>query len=78
MPPLQPRRRAGELSKIMDKPHEQGDLLQPRTAADPVVAIANLRSEHQQLQALFVVALGALLLLNGIAILSARKFPNWK
>jgi len=76
MPPLQPRRRAGELSKIMDKPQEQGDLLQPRTAADPVVAIANLRSEHQQLQALFVVALGALLLLGLVCCLFI--FKQWR
>ena len=39
-----------------------------------LVATGRLRRD-----ALSVVScLGALLLLNGIAILSARKFPNWK
>src|SRR2546423_8116137 len=60
----------------MDKPHEQGDLLQPRSALDPALAIEQLRSQHQQLQSLFTVSLGALLLLGLVCCLFV--FKQWR
>ena len=60
----------------MDNPQGQGDLLQPRTAIDSTLAIEQLRSQHQQLQSLFVVALSALLVLGLVCCLF--MFKQWR
>jgi hypothetical protein len=41
----------------MNTTDPQGDLLQPRTGADPSAALEQLRMRYEQLQFLFVVAL---------------------
>lgn len=48
----------------MNPGEPQGDLLQPRPTADAAAALEQLRSDYQQLQSLFIVALGALLVLG--------------
>src|SRR5438046_2909020 len=60
----------------MDNPQGQGDLLQPRTAIDSTLAIEQLRSQHQQLQSLFVVSLSALLVLGLVCCLF--MFKQWR
>ena len=59
----------------MDNPHDQGDLLRPR-AADSSASVEQLRSQCQQLQSLFVVALAALLLLGMVSCLFI--FKQWR
>jgi hypothetical protein len=60
----------------MDNPHEQGDLLRPSAAADSSASVEQLRSQCQQLQSLFVVALAALLLLGMVSCLFI--FKQWR
>src|SRR5438132_28999 len=60
----------------MDNPREQGDLLQPRSGADSAVAVEQLRSQYQQFQSLFAVALAALLLLGMVSCLFI--FKQWR
>ena len=47
----------------MNTTDPQGDLLQPRTGADPSAALEQLRMRYEQLQFLFVVALAAIVMM---------------
>lgn len=60
----------------MDNLQGQGDLLQPRGGIDSTLALEQLRSQHQQLQSLFAVALSALLVLG--LVCSLFMFKQWR